>query len=762
MSNRITSGFAVGALGLLMCAGSAHAIGKDLKKLHPGGEEERLLGKGDSMDVRFGNFPSSNITFLGQVTVAEFGTGSDDANDCWGYVTPMGKEIAIIGLQLGTGFVDITDPMNPVIIGAFASPRSLWRDIKIIGTTAYVVTEGASATDTLPAAPGNHIQMFDLADADNGNIGNLGFATFGGSGSTHNIVVNEDSGYIYRVGGGSDLGLRAYGVGVNGAPGSATNPSQQGVQSNLYVHDAQVVTYDSGPYAGREIAFLCSGFGNGFSDTRLRIYDVTDKSNMFELDNVSYPNRRYCHQGWLSEDKKYFYMNDELDEGDTVSTTTMHIFNVEDPANAFYVGPWTNGNTSRDHNLYVKGDYVYASNYRSGLRIHDISDPENPVEVAWIDTYPANDGTGYDGAWSNYPFFPSGNVIISDIQQGLVIVRPELNVLSISLDAALGTTVDPAGGDIINVNLEARGQKIPQSGSGMFHYNLGQGWVVVAMNEIATNRYEATFPAVICGETIDYYFSGSDTTGIVYNDPSGAPGEFFTVVSGASTITQTILDEGLEQGLPSGWSMDGLWNITTNCAAGTSCNGGAYAYFGNTATCTYNTGARAVGSLNVAQMALPTVPVGGALTLEFCYNLQTESNPLFDKATVHVNGTEVELLTASATWTTHTIDLAAYAGQSVVIEFRFDTTDGFSNNFRGFQVDGIKVTAEVIDCSTCYADCDQSTGPGVLDVFDFLCFQNSFVAGNPYACDCDTSTGPGVCDVFDFLCFQNAFVAGCP
>ena len=61
----------------------------------------------------------------------------------------------------------------------------------------------------------------------------------------------------------------------------------------------------------------------------------------------------------------------------------------------------------------------------------------------------------------------------------------------------------------------------------------------------------------------------------------------------------------------------------------------------------------------------------------------------------------------------------------------------------------------------CYADCD---GSGMLDIFDFLCFQNSFVNGEPYACDCDTSTGtnPPVCDIFDFLCFQNAFVAGCP
>lgn len=65
-------------------------------------------------------------------------------------------------------------------------------------------------------------------------------------------------------------------------------------------------------------------------------------------------------------------------------------------------------------------------------------------------------------------------------------------------------------------------------------------------------------------------------------------------------------------------------------------------------------------------------------------------------------------------------------------------------------------------CLTCQADCDRSTGYGVLDIFDFLCFQDSFVNSEAYACDCDTSTGLGVCDVFDFLCFQDAFVSGCP
>ena len=56
-----------------------------------------------------------------------------------------------------------------------------------------------------------------------------------------------------------------------------------------------------------------------------------------------------------------------------------------------------------------------------------------------------------------------------------------------------------------------------------------------------------------------------------------------------------------------------------------------------------------------------------------------------------------------------------------------------------------------------YPDCDQTTGAGTLDIFDFLCFGNKFEQADPYACDCDLSTGNNICDIFDFLCFQNLF-----
>ncbi len=79
----------------------------------------------------------------------------------------------------------------------------------------------------------------------------------------------------------------------------------------------------------------------------------------------------------------------------------------------------------------------------------------------------------------------------------------------------------------------------------------------------------------------------------------------------------------------------------------------------------------------------------------------------------------------------------------------------------GIQGDFV-IRAIVETLGQCYPDCDQTTGVGTLDIFDFLCFGNRFDTQDPYACDCDTSTGPAVCDIFDFLCFGNAFHAGCP
>ncbi|MCH8334023.1 choice-of-anchor B family protein, partial [Candidatus Sumerlaeota bacterium] len=184
------------------------------------------------------------------------------------------------------------------------------------------------------------------------------------------------------------------------------------------VHDALVVSYLEGPYAGREIAFLAAGSAG------MKIVDVTDKAQMTTLSTAVYPNLRFTHQSWLSEDRRHLFINDEFDEIDApdVTTTTTYVLNVEDLEQPFFVASFTNGLPSIDHNLMVRGRLLYEANYTSGLRIFDVGDLGAVREVGYFDTHPENDDLVFEGAWSVYTALPSGIVIVSDINRGLFVL----------------------------------------------------------------------------------------------------------------------------------------------------------------------------------------------------------------------------------------------------------------------------------------------------------------------------------------------------
>jgi choice-of-anchor B domain-containing protein len=355
-------------------------------------------------------FDSLNMTLLSWIPLSEFPGGHNAGNDVWGYTSPSGREYAIMGLQKGYGFVEITDPTNPVLLDVVTGPSSTWHDLKVIGQYAYGVSEAGSG-----------IQVIDLARIDEGIVRWVQNKTQLGHSSSHNIVSNEESGFLYVVGGNvASGGLWAVDT------VDPENPTYAGAWSEFYVHDAQVVTYTDGPYAGREIAFAFGGRSGGWSNTGLRIVDVTDKSNMFTISDAFWSEAGYAHQGWLSEDRKYLYVDDELDEEmGLVPTTTTRIFDVSDLSNPAYVGSFTTGLPSTDHNQYVKGDRLYQANYRTGVRVWDISNPVDPEEIAWIDTHPEGDQSGYTGVWSVFPYFDSGTIIASDMVRGLFVLRVE-------------------------------------------------------------------------------------------------------------------------------------------------------------------------------------------------------------------------------------------------------------------------------------------------------------------------------------------------
>lgn len=457
--------------------------------------------------------------------------GASTGNDCWGYVSPSGREYAIIGTELGTNFVEVTNPGNPTYLGFINGPDSLWRDVKTYSTYAYIVSEGGSG-----------IQVVDLSNIDNGNIALTNTVTGPGTTATHNVAIDETSGFLYRLG-GSNEGMRIFSLANPG------NPSYVATWSSRYIHDAQVVTYTSGPYAGRQVVFACSGLNGGFDQTGLTIIDVTNKSSIQVLDQAFYPNSAYSHQGWLSEDLQTFYLGDEIDE-DGSTPSTIHMFNVSNLNDVGYVGAFDNGLLASTHNLYTADGLIYAANYTSGLRVFDASNPTNPTEVAYFDTYPSSNQDGYNGLWSVYPYFPSGTVIGSDLQSGLFVWTVGDPTLSIGIPGGPPDMVDPGGADVpVTITETTPGDYA--NGTAVLIYDTGAGTVEVPMTDNGGGSFTASFPALPCGQQVSWYLEAADTTGKTFTLPGNAPASTFTSL--IADGVDIVVDNDMES--PQGWTV---------------------------------------------------------------------------------------------------------------------------------------------------------------------------------------------------------------
>jgi len=389
------------------------------------------LGGPTFIDPQIAADSSFNTQFLSQVTLAQMGGG--EGASLWGWTDPQTqREYAIMGRTTGTSFIDVTNPQSPLVVANLApsSPTatSLWREPKVVGNYAYIGVDGV-----------NHgIQAVDLTLLRNftGTTINLtANTTFTGVQRAHTLGINATGGvaqtspdgqkYIFAAGGtegGQRKGIRAINVTNPAAPVLAG-----AFQADGYTHEMQVVTYN-GPdaiHVGKEIAFA-------FNEDTVTVVNVTNKAAMTMLGRKVQPNVGYAHQGWLTADQKYLISNDETDEvnGLTAGKTRTHFWDVSDLENPVYKGFYNHTLGTIDHNLYVVGNYVIETNYTAGLRMFRLGDLSNPDPQTWMtliasfDTYAANDGASYNGAWNNYPFFKSGNVAISDINGGLIMVRP--------------------------------------------------------------------------------------------------------------------------------------------------------------------------------------------------------------------------------------------------------------------------------------------------------------------------------------------------
>lgn len=403
--------------------GDAWAGGQELVS-EPDGIDPLLGEVRACTDGKVGPFDCDGIDLLafipGSMLKAEGDSRGIRTNDNWGWTDPeTGREYALIGRNDGTSFFDITDPTNPLLIGDLPKtdntpPSQLWRDIKFYGQHAFIVADGAGA---------HGMQVFDmgkLRDVPNMPVVFTPDAHYDLVESVHNIFINRDTGYAYLVGadGEESCGGGLHMINIQ----DPLNPQFEGCfRDERGTHDVQCAVY-RGPddrYQGHEICLKANG---GF----LSISDVTDKENPVLLGRGTYPDPAYLHQGWLTDDHAYFIMDDESDvirgNAETTRTTIWDMSDLEDP---LLVNMFMGSMPASAHNLYVKDDLVYQANYRYGLHILDISDPENPVEDGYFDTAPFLEGPGFSGAWSNYPFFDSGTILVTSLMEGAFLLRKQ-------------------------------------------------------------------------------------------------------------------------------------------------------------------------------------------------------------------------------------------------------------------------------------------------------------------------------------------------
>ena len=355
-----------------------------------------------------GDFSCRGISLRQRVSLESM--GGTAGNDIWGWLdTTSGREYALMGMTNGTAFVDITDPENPVFLGRLPTQTvsSSWRDIKVFQDHAYIVADGAGA---------HGMQVFDLTrlrglTAPQTFSADILYSDFG---NAHNIAINEDTGFAFAV------GTNTCGGGLHMIDISTpNNPLFAGCYAAADTHDTQCVSY-LGPDADHANSEICVSS----DEDHVEIVDVTDKFAPVSISVATYPQTGFVHQGWLTEDQRFFLLGDELDESNFGVPTRTHVFDVTNLDAPTYVFAYEAATTSIDHNLYVLGNRVFQANYTSGLHVLEFGDLANRElqEIAFFDTFPDSNAASFDGAWSVYPYFPSGTIIVSDISNGLFVL----------------------------------------------------------------------------------------------------------------------------------------------------------------------------------------------------------------------------------------------------------------------------------------------------------------------------------------------------
>jgi choice-of-anchor B domain-containing protein len=312
-------------------------------------------------------------------------------NDIWGYTDEVGNEYALVGARKGTSIVKITPPTNPIEVAWFPDSVSIWRDLSSWGNYAYVTTEAKAGLfiidmNPLPAAAPTVTSFYK------GPIVNPWQ-------SAHTLFI-DDEGFAYIFGANRGNG----GVIILDVHTDPMNPIEVGIFDNWYVHDGYV----------RNDTMYLAHIGEGF----VSVVDISDKANPVLISTRNTPND-FTHNVWPNDATNVIFTTDET------SNSFLTSYDVSDPTNLVELDRIQDlpGSGTVIHNTHIRGNYAISSYYSSGIIVHDISRPTNLVEVGSYDTYPGISKLT-KGCWGAFPFFTSGLVLATDMENGLFILKP--------------------------------------------------------------------------------------------------------------------------------------------------------------------------------------------------------------------------------------------------------------------------------------------------------------------------------------------------
>lgn len=333
------------------------------------------------------SFAQLNMSLLGQY---DYPGSRGDVSDIWGYVDEFGNEYAIVGNETGVSIVDVTNPSSLVEVFYTPGANTIWRDMKTWNDKAYITNEG-----------NNGLMIIDLAPLPGSTA--LTVTNYAGSSypftTAHNLYIDEN-GYCYIFGANNGVG----GAIILNLNLPTTDPNfEAGRYNQYYLHDG-VVRGDT-------------LWGSAINDGFLVVVDVANKSVPVSMATKNTPSN-FTHNAWFSDDNQRIYTTDEK------SNAFLGAYDISDINNITELGRIQSspGMNVIPHNVHYYNDYIITSYYRDGVTVHDVCDPTNMVLVGHYDTSPAYSGDGFNGCWGVYPWLPSGNIIASDIENGLFVL----------------------------------------------------------------------------------------------------------------------------------------------------------------------------------------------------------------------------------------------------------------------------------------------------------------------------------------------------